>query len=337
MKKTMQRIISVLICVMLVLSFSATVYASDTCSAELSNNAVSESVKTPYTNLYMENYFDSSITSEEYGEYGISSMVNMYLENKELFSSKSNKSVADLNALNQYLESQNIPTSQSASSILTVSDLSPYEEYLANATDNVKVERLLDLNEGVSYFNLGIAYLAKEQAESFSEEKYPGFADTRDSLRHFSWNYFMTYRINKSTARTIANNHEWGIALYDDIKDAFDTLYDTYIYRDYTQQNAAEEAYAAVADMYPTLKAARFQIIQNSLSEFTAFFDDASIRDLYNNCYGRSYGEVGEDAEEDTVFSMFTLSRGMGELIMSDDSVTYDHRWCVCYWDWYSY
>ena len=114
----------------------------------------------------------------------------------------------------------------------------------------------------------------------------------------------MTAYYNQTKARTIANNHEWGIAM-----------------------------------ISPIFKYDAVCIMEQSYAFFKAFFTDDSFMDFWNNCYGRSYPSKGYISGISAFsYSAFTAH----ELVLDGavtltDNLTEAHRYSIWSWDWYSY
>lgn len=179
--------------------------------------------------------------------------------------------------------------------------------------------------DGITSNQLILAETCAEAARTYANNTYNDGGGLRDSCRHFVWNFLMTHSITKANARIVACNYEWGRILLP----YAETKYDEYISNGYPSSTAATYAYAYAYDM----RVYAYALCEYSQNTFNNMFTDDSIRDLWNNCYGRAYAE---DYGSLYFSSAFSAAINAGELINSDSDVTSTHRWSIWSWDWYT-
>lgn len=210
-----------------------------------------------------------------------------------------------------------------------------YDENAAKLRTGNLIELTLDLDEGVSELTavsaIADAALAKYTAKA-------SFPSTWDSAQHFIWNYDMADDIGTLTARTIGNNHEWGIQMKEPILNYYDSAYEDRIS---AGENDADANSGALVDtiMYiPEFKYFTALLTQDSFELFQDFFDSGNIMDFWNNCYGRAYAAENYSSSS----SAYEAAKNAGELIIDgaddmEENVTNEHFQCVWAWDWYTY
>ncbi len=333
----MKKWVAILLTFILTISLTINTSAANT---TLPNKeiVINELASQTFVSDYHQYFFDNSMSIMEYKDRGIRNMVTAYLQQPELFDTPIKVTADTIESTKNELSSilgDTICLSSNTSVESYSSDA--YATYLNKATDIYSIEIALDTYEGLSVLELATGYVDKEDAEALAKERFPLDSIYEDSLRHFAWNYFMTFSLGIYKARTIANNHEWSYVLQDSIIDTYDMLYNSYLLPDQDEEKAAKKAYEGVVELYSHLKADIYDLVQQSLANFTSFFSDAMIRDLHNNCYGRAYAKDNYIVSNYVVNIHFSTAWNNGELIMSDYAVTYDHKWCVWSWDWYSY
>lgn len=180
------------------------------------------------------------------------------------------------------------------------------------------------LSDGISASELATAVVDASSAESKAVSKYPTEAGLiQDTYRHFVWNFMMTQDLTQEKARTVGCNYEWGRILLDYAEE----VYQDYIDDGFSTTNAAQLSYGYAYDMREYC----YALCGASQDYFTLIFTDDSIRDLWNNCYGRAYA-----TEYSSYVTAFNVANNVGELINSDLDVTSSHIWSVWSWDWYT-
>lgn len=183
------------------------------------------------------------------------------------------------------------------------------------------------LNDGMSITEVIKAKNIGDSALSDATNKYPSessAAGLRDSYRHFTWNHRMTDQISKTKARIVGCNYEWAAVLEKYAKNA----YTDYLNQGYSTTTAAFKACSYAC----TMREDFYSVCAASKSSFTGIFDNAAIRDFYNNCYGRAYA----DKYSYTYSTAFTVAINNNELINSDSSVSSSHINSVWSGDWYT-
>lgn len=179
--------------------------------------------------------------------------------------------------------------------------------------------------DGLSALNVLTAKSDSEDALSLAMDKYPNDAGgLQDSYRHFIWNHMMTDDLSKAKARTVACDYEWVDVLLPYAQSA----YDDYIDQGYSTSQAAVKAYNYAYYMREDC----YSVCAYGVQYFSAMFDDAAVRDFWNNCYGRAYA----DSYSYSYSTAFSVANNAGELINSDDDVTSSHINSVWSWDWYT-
>lgn len=88
------------------------------------------------------------------------------------------------------------------------------------------IELTLDYDEGIDNLLVLRCTGYATDAKNDAVEYYPQYTD---SAQHFMWNYLMTERVSKTVARTVGNNHEWGIAMINSMLNAYDGYYNKYL------------------------------------------------------------------------------------------------------------
>lgn len=183
------------------------------------------------------------------------------------------------------------------------------------------------IEDGMSATDVYVAKSLGDDALEDAESTYPNSSDAgglRDSYRHFTWNHRMTDRLSQTDARIVGCNYEWGAIL----ENYTMGLYEDYLADGLTVTSAAYKACLNAIYFRDEL----YSVCASNQSYFTALFDNASIRDLWNNCYGRAYA-VDYSYSYGTAFNVAVAN---SELINSDSSVNSSHIYCVWSWDWYT-
>lgn len=198
------------------------------------------------------------------------------------------------------------------------------------------IEVTLDYDEGVTNAQVLRTIAQSRTAESDAADNFPQY---QDSGQHFIWNFMMADTYTKNKARTIANNHEWGIAMITPMLNHFEAAYDEYIEDGYTENEASSNALADTVLYIPVFKYDSVCVIEASYAFFDYFFSDESIMDFWNNCYGRAYPEKGYTSGVSAFrYAAFTAD----ELVLDGttsmaENLTDDQKESVWEWDWYSY
>lgn len=198
------------------------------------------------------------------------------------------------------------------------------------------IELTLDYDEGITNLVALNCTLLSRSAEQEAKDNFPNYWD---SGQHFMWNFMMADEESKSTARTIANNHEWGISMIEPMLNHFESAYDEYIADGYNENDASSKALADTIVYMPIFKYDAVCVIEASYDFFKYFFSEESIMDFWNNCYGRAYPEKGyTSAVAAFNYSAFTADELVldGENSMAEN-LTEGHINSVWSWDWYSY
>lgn len=199
------------------------------------------------------------------------------------------------------------------------------------------IEFTLDLEEGLSTSAISNCLAISTSSENTARNNFPSYWD---SAQHFNWNFNLTRTYSKQTARTIGNNHEWGIAMIDPMINHFEADYDDYIAAGYSQNDASSQALADTIVYMPVFKYDAVSIMQSSYAFYDSFFTDESLMDFWNNCYGRAYPERGYTSAVTAYnYSAFTAN----ELVLDGPSgnmaanLTSTQKQSIWSWDWYSY
>lgn len=183
------------------------------------------------------------------------------------------------------------------------------------------------IEDGMSATDVYTAKSIGDDALEDAQNTYPNSSDAgglRDSYRHFTWNHRMTDRLSQTDARIVGCNYEWGAIL----ENYAMNLYEDYLAEGLTVTSAAYKACLNAIYFRDEL----YSVCASDQSYFTALFNNASIRDLWNNCYGRAYA-ADYSYNYGTAFNVAVSNN---ELINSDSSVTSSHIYSVWAWDWYT-
>lgn len=198
------------------------------------------------------------------------------------------------------------------------------------------IELTLDYDEGISNSVATNAVILSNTAKDEAEDNFSSYWD---SAQHFIWNFKLADTYSKTTARTITNNHEWGIAMITPMLNHFESAYDEYIADGYSENTASNKALADTIVYMPVFKYDSVCVIEASYNFFDYFFTDESIMDFWNNCYGRAYPEKGYSSGITAFrYSAFTARELVldGSVSMADN-LTESQKQSVWSWDWYSY
>ena len=200
------------------------------------------------------------------------------------------------------------------------------------------IELTLDLDEGISN---SVALDCLNLSRTAETEAKNNFSNYQDSAQHFIWNFKMTVSQSKTIARTIGNNHEWGIAMINPMLTYHERMYNQYIQEGYSENEAANKALAKTVFYIPQFKYDTVCIMQASYDFFNGFFTDESKMDFWNNCYGRAYPEKGYTSGVVAFrYSAFTKRElvldGTGSGNMAAN-LTENQKQSIWSWDWYSY
>ena len=183
------------------------------------------------------------------------------------------------------------------------------------------------IEDGVSATDVYTAKNFGDDATTYAETAYPNQSDAgglRDSYRHFTWNHMMTKELSQSDARIVACNYEWAAILLDYAQDT---------YAEYIADGLSTTSAAYKACLYAYyLREDYYSVCAAGQKYFAAIFNNASVRDLWNNCYGRAYA-VNHSY---TYSTAFYVAKANNELINSDSAVTDSHIYSVWSWDWYT-
>ncbi len=237
---------------------------------------------------------------------------------------------------------ENSDSSRSIIDEIAINIYFDYYRYLSardRLTDGRFIELILDLNQDLSVFTCFVASRIAVNAQNIGEESgYPGRIDgEQDAYRHFIWNYMLAEEFGKNTARILTCNHEWG-NLFHSLENAqtyFDNRYSIYIQSGYEEDEAEKLAYDDAIVFIPYSKDL-FISTFTTFAKFQEIWDKNSYyMDFNNNCYGRAYGDV---AAYNSYHDAYLAAKNAGELILSKEpeDCTYDKKWCIWGWDWYS-
>lgn len=224
-----------------------------------------------------------------------------------------------------------------ASSAETISEISEgFENYLmelesseAVVTSSYTVSQeaffaYLCYADGISATELVTAKNDASAALSEAQSVYPNDpGNLQDSYRHFTWNFRLTKDISKAKARIITCGYEWEAVL----RPYAQSAYNKYVDEGYSSSTALTKAYQYAYYMREDC----YSVCAAGVKYFSAIFDNASVRDFWNNCYGRAYA-----ANYSSRSTAFTAANNAGVLINSDSSVTSTHINNVWSWDWYT-
>ncbi len=134
----------------------------------------------------------------------------------------------------------------------------------------------------------------------------------------------MTTQLSQSDARIAACDYEWAGIL---LKYARDT------YEEYIADGLSTTTAAYKACLYAYyLREDYYSICAAGQQYFAALFSKASIRDLWNNYYGREYA-VNYSY---TYSAAFNLAKSSNKLINSDSAVSDSNIHSVWSLDWYT-
>lgn len=197
------------------------------------------------------------------------------------------------------------------------------------------IEFTLDLDEGVNAIESAAMVALAEEAKESAQKNFSAYWD---SAQHFMWNFKMRNQYNGTKARTIGVNHEWGIAMINDMTNYFESCYDDYVADGYSDKDASDKALADTILYMPRFKYDSVSIMEASFDYFDYYFSDDSMMDFWNNCYGRAYTTPQYTAESAYRYSAFTAK----ELILDGknstaENLTSEHKNNIWAWDWYSY
>ena len=137
------------------------------------------------------------------------------------------------------------------------------------------------IEDGMGVLDVYTAKEIADEAKADAESTYPSSSDAgglRDSYRHFTWNHRMTDELSQTDALIVGCNSEWGAIL----ENYAMNLYNDYLAEGLTVTSAAYKACLNAIYFRDEL----YSVCAESQSYFTAFFDNAAIRDLWINCYG---------------------------------------------------
>lgn len=199
------------------------------------------------------------------------------------------------------------------------------------------IESTLNISEGVVLAEVSCLRLG----ESAKVEAQQHFSRYQDSAQHFIWNFNMTVSHNKAVARTVGNNHEWGISMIEPMLSAYGEFFRINYNKGIPADKSAELALAETLVYIPVFKSHMVPKMQASYQVFDQFFSDESKMDFWNNCYGRAYPEKGYTSAVSAFrYSAFTKK----ELVLDGSStgnmaanLTSQQKQNIWAWDWYSY
>lgn len=198
------------------------------------------------------------------------------------------------------------------------------------------IELTLDYDEGIDNLLVLRCTGYATDAKNDAVEYYPQYTD---SAQHFMWNYLMTERVSKTVARTVGNNHEWGIAMINSMLNAYDGYYNKYLKEGMSEDAASSNALKSTVLYMPVFKYDSVTYMQSSYEFFKSFFSAESVMDFWNNCYGCAYPEKGyPDAVKAFSYAGFIAN----ELVLDASgntagNLTEAQTKSVWAWDWYSY
>lgn len=278
---------------------------------------------------------ESSAESMSIGDIGIEfTSTDGYIKpaDEELLSAKTIDEVAEI-SLRRF---EADPSNYSAEKLAHIEEILQTYYAVDNAPVTYGSEVPIGNKELVAYFcvedGMGVTAVntAKNLANSADQDaknKYPSEATAgglRDSYRHFTWNHRMTTELSKSSARIVGCNYEWAAVLQKYAQNA----YTKYVNEGSSSSTAAYKACSYAYRMRDDF----YSLCANSLKTFSGLFDNASVRDLYNNCYGRAYA----DKYSYTYENAFTAAKRNGDLINSDSAVTSANINTVWLNNWYT-
>lgn len=208
--------------------------------------------------------------------------------------------------------------------VVVASESETQEEYIIG---NRGLLAFFCVEDGMSVSDVYTASTIGENALEEAKSVYPNSSDAgglRDSYRHFTWNHRMADSLSQVDARIVGCNYEWAGILEN---------YAQNLYVDYIAEGLTETEASYKACLYAIyFRDECYSVCASSQSYFTSFFDNADIRDLWNNCYGRAYA-VNYSYNHGTAFNVAVANN---ELINSDSAVTSSHIYSVWSWDWYT-
>lgn len=106
------------------------------------------------------------------------------------------------------------------------------------------------------------------------------------------------------------------------------SAYEDYLDQGYDSSTAAAKGYNYAYFM----REDAYSVCAAGAEYFNAIFEDAAVRDFWNNCYGRAYADKYSYSRS----VAFNVANEAGELINSDYAVTDTHIQKVWEWDWYT-
>lgn len=320
----MKKIISAILSVMMLAAMCVPAFAvdNDVSDQDATSNTNIEILETgPYPGLKNKNALEA--TDIDIDEI-IAGFAEEFNANEDNFSAESaSKAQSIINRINT-ISSQNQRNAVASS----------YDTNKAKLREGNFIELVLDLEEGISDSRAAACVALGESAKLIANANYSS-ENYWDPAQHFIWAFMMTDTYSKATARTIGNNHEWGITMIPYMEDYFDDQYNSYISSGYSSSNASSQALADTITYMPGFKYDVVSICQASETFFEDFWTTDCIMDFWNNCYGRAYPAKGYTYGIDA----FRASLSAGELIIGPSAthVTSTHVQDIRDWDWYSY
>lgn len=252
---------------------------------------------------------------------------------KELLSASSEQEVISILHERKISEAKNLSDAE-INNILAqynTTRSSDNENYVVSKTT---VLAYLCTSDGISAANLLTANSVSDDASALAAAKYPNdVSGLQDSYRHFIWNHMLTEELSKTKARTITCNYEWQAYVLPYAEDMYYDLTMEYLmYPNLTAAAIVILAFDGAMEYALELRDVSIALCEADFSYFQDVFEDANIRDFWNNCYGRAYA-----ADYSYSYSTaFSVANANGELINADDDVTYNNTYNVWSWDWYT-
>lgn len=297
---------------------------NESISATIKLNRGSINLKTWYTTGTGDLLFsDSSITTPKGYSYMVSNRIATYVPSETEYA-KANEILDLYNTVN------------SGGNVTKHSTGSAYLENWKKLRYGNLIELTLDYDEGIDNLLVLRCTGYATDAKNDAVEYYPQYTD---SAQHFMWNYLMTERVSKTVARTVGNNHEWGIAMINSMLNAYDGYYNKYLKEGMSEDAASSNALKSTVLYMPVFKYDSVTYMQSSYEFFKSFFSAESVMDFWNNCYGRAYPEKGyPDAVKAFSYAGFIAN----ELVLDASgntagNLTEAQTKSVWAWDWYSY
>lgn len=182
---------------------------------------------------------------------------------------------------------------------------------LSESGQKLKYAAVLAKADGVSTAKITSMDKASAEALLAANTKYPNDEITKDTYRHFYWNFMGAKKVGAENCRLFTTNYEWASIYLEETQNFFVERFN-YWAKEVGGDNSEITALAqAEADVYmKNLRDATVKKI-TTYSKYTTTFSAATMQDFFNNYQGQ--GASASYTDVNTAFNNLKASLATGD------------------------